>query len=66
MASSQNARLIEQRDALLNFHYLSSAELGFLHELLKEKAGPFHWLNIITDNHNAPPNNQNGDTELKT
>jgi hypothetical protein len=61
-----NASLTEQRDALLNFHCIASDELGFLHELLKEKAGPFHWLNLIIDNRNTPQNDQNGDTELKT
>ena len=65
MASSQNASLKEQRDALLKFHYLACSELDFLHELLTEKAGPFHSLNITSDNHNTRTNDQNS-TGLKT
>lgn len=64
-ACSQNASLKEQNDALFNSLYLNNSEIDFLHDLLKEKAGPFHSLNIIIANHNTRPNDQIS-SELKT
>jgi len=65
MANSQNASLKEQRDALLNYHYHTASEFDFLYELLKQKAGPFHSLNITIDNHNTRPKDRNS-AEPKT